>query len=484
MKEQFFYDLCKRKIQYYINRGKIFDALKVLRFCAQDKYYLNDILCDDDLEHFLCEIACLINTVIYEPEKRDKKVVVFYDQVSLYGRVLSRVYLEGLNSIKDIKLIYISYKHRAENDYLYKYCENNGIEYYDIGKRYSYVSLLKLINLFKDIKPDIVLSQNHADDFVGVIANLCLEKKARRYLINITDHAFWIGKTAYDKIIEFRDFGAYVSTSLRNIPETSLIKLPYYAADLNVPFQGFPFDAKNKRVVLSGGSLYKVQGSDLFFDVIKHILDNYDDTVFYFLGNGCKDYVFEKLNDKRYLNRVFVDNERMDLDEVIKRSYIYVNTYPLIGGLMTLYSMKNGVVPFTLVATDSPANDIRDFVVSDKYIFYYEDMDSLIKAIDSVMRDTQKHQNLCRFVKKYGVNKSLFNISLGNLISKEKTDFLINIRDMDYSKQRKMYLASFNDNIPIALFSCGSFFLAYRQPVMYIKGFIKLVNRKIKVMKR
>ena len=482
MKEQRFYLQCKKKIGKYIRHKRYGAALKLIRFCAQDKYYLNDVLADPELEDGLSLIADALGgtaDAVTPEEKGPKPVVVFYDQVSLYNRVLSRTYLEGLASVGEIELVYISYQKREDNRLLYEYCEQNGIRFYEIGKRYGYSSLQNLLTLLARIRPDHIISQNHADDFIGVVANLCFAGKAKRHLINITDHAFWIGTRAYDSIVEFRNFGASVSVLLRGIPGDRLIKLPYYASDTVAPFGGLPFDESGKRIVLSGGSVYKTQGSDAFYDVVRHILDTFDDTVFYFLGNNAEDYIRSKFREPRYEGRVFVENERADLDEVLKRAYVYINTYPLIGGLMTLFAMKNGLIPFTLVNADAPANDIRDFVVGGKCDFCFTGVSEMIAEIDRCLSDADAYARRRKEIRTICINKELFNANLKTILLDGKSDFELHVGQVDYDKQREMYLSSYRDNLPVAVFSCRSPYLFFRRPVLYAKGFFALIKRKL-----
>ena len=40
----------------------------------------------------------------------------------------------------------------------------------------------------------------------------------KRYQVNLTDHAFWLGTYAFDYCLEFLDFGAIVSREYRHIP--------------------------------------------------------------------------------------------------------------------------------------------------------------------------------------------------------------------------------------------------------------------------
>lgn len=71
----------------------------------------------------------------------------------------------------------------------------------------------------------------------------------KRYQINLTDHAFWLGAHAFDYVLEFRDFGANVSRQYHHIAPHKILKQPYYPyIDRTLSFQGFPFENYGGRV--------------------------------------------------------------------------------------------------------------------------------------------------------------------------------------------------------------------------------------------
>lgn len=45
----------------------------------------------------------------------------------------------------------------------------------------------------------------------------------RKYLINLTDHAFWLGTSCTDYLVEFRNYGINVSRSKRGLPLSAIL---------------------------------------------------------------------------------------------------------------------------------------------------------------------------------------------------------------------------------------------------------------------
>ena len=288
------YEKVITRIGSLITKKNYSRACNMIRYCALHKYDLNDIFYDNRLEKSLQAIAFdyKIDTININDNK-----LVFYDQVSNDNRVLSMHYLNGFIQ-SGLDIIYIYYDNDSTNTRIRDICSRScNVKAYSIGKKYNLKSFIKLLEIIKSEKPCKIFSQNHVDDFVGVLLNYALECTGiKRYLINITDHAFWLGQNAYDFIIEFRDYGYSLTIDERNIKADKLVKLPYYAFKSRSEFKGFEFETAGKKIVFSGGGIYKTKGDDTFFNIINHILEKYEDTIFLYLGANASDYVLSKIN--------------------------------------------------------------------------------------------------------------------------------------------------------------------------------------------
>lgn len=194
--------------------------------------------------------------------------------------------------------------------------------------------------------PSKILYHSAPWDTVGFITLSWLaDYKIERFLINLTDHAFWLGRDCCDYFFEFRSWGVNLSLDHRHIAKERLLMLPYYPIrDTTIQFQGFPFNTEGKKVIVSGGSLYKIYGSPIFFDIVKTILDSYQDTVFFYLGNGETEPLMEFIKKNKLEDRFFYSKERRDINEIIKRCYFYLGTYPMGGGLMSQFAVANNKI--------------------------------------------------------------------------------------------------------------------------------------------
>ena len=161
------YKNIKLLIVFLIKLNMINSALKLIRFYALIKYNLNDVFFDDEIEDDLMKIANQYKSKLNKT-KTNKDYIIFYDQVSNTNRCLSKIYLEGLINISEKKLVYVCYK-CPENRGLIDLCKENNIEFYELNKRYELKSLDMLIHIFNQFPSSIIISQNHVDDFIGVL---------------------------------------------------------------------------------------------------------------------------------------------------------------------------------------------------------------------------------------------------------------------------------------------------------------------------
>ena len=107
----------------------------------------------------------------------------------------------------------------------------------------------------------------------GIGAFSTVKGEAVRFLVDLTDHAFWLGKCASDYVIGFRNVGYNVAIKYRKFNEDQVVLLPYYPEKReNYSFEGMPFDIKKHEFVFSGGSVYKIEGSQLYENMVRYIL--------------------------------------------------------------------------------------------------------------------------------------------------------------------------------------------------------------------
>lgn len=219
---------------------------------------------------------------------------------------------------------------------------------------------------------------------VGPVLMQAYEGVLTRYVVNLTDHAYWLGARAIDKCIEFRDYGASISSEYRGIPREKIVKLPFYPKIVPQEFQGFPFPVKDgQQVVFSGGALYKTFGEgNKYYEIVDYILASHSDVIFWYAGGG-DDSELKKCM-ARHPGRVYHTPERPDLFQLLQHVSFYLSTYPLCGGLMYQYAAAAGIEPVTLRRDD--CND--GFLLhQDELHVIFDTMEELKQEIDRVLTD-------------------------------------------------------------------------------------------------
>jgi hypothetical protein len=335
------YNYYKEKAFIYFDKNEINIAVKHMELTARIGYKYNFRYSDDEIENLIEIIGKeIIHTKISYERKPNK--IVFYDSLSNDNRALTQQYIRALINA-NYELLYITSK------------EKIGIDIYEELKNYQKAEVLiirgnsineKIENSLEKImsfQPSKAFLHFTPWDILGFVLWSQL-KGLERYFINLTDHAYWLGKNTADYFLEFRKYGAWLSVNHRKIPIEKLLFQSYYPLETGKKFAGFPVDTNNRVIAFAGSNFNKVYGDNFtFFNLIKDVLKNNPKLIFFFAGNGnCKPFInFIKKNNLQ--SKLIYIGNRSDIDEVIKRVDIYVNTYPIIGGLMSSYAAIHNI---------------------------------------------------------------------------------------------------------------------------------------------
>lgn len=376
------YNFLKKRAYQKMSRGKVGDALFLYKTACNYMYHYNILFLDDEIEN---NVKQGIKTILPMNEtETDKNKILFYQYIPKNERGLARIYLEALIHIRKefAWITYKSYKTEKEDILLniVHSCERARIYYVDDTQ--GAVKLLRDINkIIQKEKPSQALLIPAPWD-VEILGLLAQYKNIKKILINGTDHAYWYGTSIFDLVLEFRNFGYTISKRYRKIDINKLDCLPYFPHPTGNLFAGLPFTLKeSEKLIVSGGSLYKIYGSNVFFEIVSFILDTYQDTKFYFMGNGDSAPILEFIKKHNYEKRFFYTKERPDFDEVIKKAYLYLNTYPMLGGLMTQYAVANGVFPVGICEEWDKGNDAQELFINSNIEMMYKSKEDLLKEL-------------------------------------------------------------------------------------------------------
>lgn len=329
-----------------IERHHYNDAIQYIKAAAKTKYEFYLGYTDETIEEYLRLLSRQIKRVA-QYRVMEKKRCVFYSISIADNKGLTQQYVDALIA-NNYEFLFIHIQDLKDNNcrQLYKTLSTyKGATAIQVPKELSFISKSQwLYDKICEYGSDKVLMQLFPHSVFECIAFYALPPEIKRYNLNLTDHTYWIGKGCMDYTFEFRQYGCFLSTTQRGFNQNQALLLPFYPVMKHAPFEGFPFDVDNKIIFFSGGAFYKVFDEEqTFFKLCRKILDATQESVIIFAGSGDLSAMQKAISNNGMDGRFLLIGERHDIFEVFKHVDIYINTYPLGGGLMSLYAAHCGV---------------------------------------------------------------------------------------------------------------------------------------------
>lgn len=475
------YRLIIKKTERCISSGQQDNALRLLELAGSYLYKMNYKYMDEACERWICHLSASVRWD-KNPEEKGKRIV-FYDGFGFDTRGLALIYIKAL----------------LHNGYHITYIVN--------AKGFSQIpSIAEEIG--KDSKSDIFFIKEQKgchrmeriqnavnakgcnkfifysspQDIVGIIIAESLKGLCLRYLINLTDHAFWLGIHAFDIYIEYRDYGASVSRYYRGIDKSKIKKLPFYPdLNKNIPFEGFPFELREgNKLVFSGGCLYKTFDRHLtYYRIIEEMLQKHPEVIFLYAGHGNRNEL--KRLAHTYKGRVFYIDERKDLYEIMKHSSLYLSTYPIAGGLMTQYAAAAGKVPLSLVYDDCSVGVLlKEDILENIFI---KEKEKFREELERLLTDKNHLSEQEKLMENQLMTQECFEENLYRLFEHGSTDFSIVYNEkLDVSKFQKLYLSQVKRADIYGIFADKNqkWLMLKNFPCEFIQGVFYLFISKIK----
>lgn len=463
----------KKVARKEIGSGNAEKAMAAISVAANILYNYNQIYWDKELEDMTLELA---QNSLPDPlpfEKEETKRILFYDGFGFDERGLMLLYIRGLAEA-GFQVTYVTVGHaKGRQPRLSAAIEGQPVKcvYLPVGEGRMTV-LRALDQVFREFRPQAAFFYTLPYDVEGAMVFDRWKGFTTRYQIDLTDHAFWLGRYAFDYCINGRQIGTSVQVHYRNISRDQVITLPSCApVDKTIPFEGFPFSAEGKQVIFSGGDLYKTLGDPklAYYSIVRSLLDKHQDVIFLYAGRG-DDSQLKKVAEE-YPNRVYHISERKDLYQLLENCTLYLNTYPMFGGMMMQYAAMAGRPPLTL-KHDHDADGL--LFNQEKLRVEFDTPEELLEEADHLLNDPDYRKSREKVLKESVITWERFVSQLKKLVETQSTDFHLEIPFLDTSRFRSEYLKRLNWNRDI----CQPF--AYRKnisllpdfPAEWIKGFI------------
>lgn len=344
----------KKQMNDGIKKQNYEKAMASIQYSCNILYQFNQKYKDDDFEEGVIRISRYYqkyyeNTLNhYNP---DDNTVLFYDGFGLDKRGVAKNNLNALNK-NGYRIIYVGPKTAQGNmPETKKLMEQADISWNYIDTLGSYTNCTKeLLSIILKFCPKAMLFYTLPYDASGAVAFATMTGKTDRFLIDLTDHAFWLGVKCNDYFLGSRQISASNQLYERGIRKEQILKCgnsvlidksEYNHSDL-------PFDVKAHRYVFSGGQLYKTLGDPhlYYYQIVRYILKKHTDIYFLYAGGGDTSEMDQIISE--YPGRAFLIKERKDYYYLIENCTLYLNTYPMFGGMMMKYCANAGKLPLTL----------------------------------------------------------------------------------------------------------------------------------------
>lgn len=460
-----------------IDRSNFEIALTAAKTLADIYYKYNQIYTDKELEDNLLQIRdAIIDKQEYET---DKGSVLFYDGFGLDLRGIAVVYARALANLNYRVIYACPDTMKGKIPHIVSEFNQNKTQIIYIDKSNSNVERVKQINsIFNQYRPEVAFFYTYPSDAEGAIA-FSNNKSSTRFQLDLTDHAYWLGVNAFDYIVNGREVGASIAYYGREVAKNRIVKLdcaPYINKDKCD--KDFPFNIHIEKYIFTGGALYKTLGDPelLYYKTIDDILQNYEDIKFIYAGSG-DDTEINKLILK-YPGRAYLIEERPDFYELIKHCILYINSYPMFGGLMMRYAALAGKIPITL-KHDNDADGI--LIDQDKLGIEYDDFNEYIAEIHRLLCDEEYREKREKMLIGSVMTEQDFSRNLKLLIEEHKTEYSFDkIDNIDTTEFRSEYKRRYTNNrLYKDLAQRANFKLLKYFPKEYTLGILIKVKEKI-----
>ena len=414
---------------------------------CQILYEFNQRYTDDDFENGIIDISRGFMRLYSERIKSfygSRNTVLFYDGFGLDTRGVAKMYLNALKK-NGYRIIYVTGQASKgcmpETDAVLKDAD---VECCYIDFKSSYTAWTnKLLEIIFRTSPKAMFYYTTPYDASGAAAFAVLNGLTDRFLIDLTDHAFWLGTKCNDFFCGSREMSASNQVYERGIKKEKLIKLGVNLIinETNEDHSGLPFDVEKTRYIFSGGALYKTLGDEekYYYRIIDHILAHHPEMHFLYAGSGDQSEMEKIL--KKYPDRAFLIPERKDFYYLIQRCTLYLNTYPMFGGMMMKYSAHAGKLPITLKHENDSDGLLLD-QASRK--IEYETFEELIRDVDKLLSDQEYLKAREKLLQGSTISEERFVKNVRSTIEEHCTDYEHKWERIDTSKFKKEFWDRFN----------------------------------------
>lgn len=420
----------KQNAQKSLEHNQYDNCLKYLKAACRTAYTFYIGFTDDEIESMLKELSTKVQKKGY---KKGNPCCVFYDTFSQDAQGLTMQYVDAIIAA-GWEMLYITEfglddpRSARLKKTLADYSQATIITLPKSKKGMAKAQFV--YDVIMDYTPDKLFIHVHPSAVEAVTAFYALPKEITKYQINLTDHTYWVGAECFDYSFEFREYGASLSVGRRGILQDHVFLLPYYPMMKEAEFQGFPTASEGKVKIFSGASFYKIiDENDTFFKLNKAILDTNPNAVTLFAGGGDMKMLNGLIEKYGLRGRFIPIGQRNDIFECYKHSDIYLNSYPLGGGLMAQFAAHAGL-PMLALANSASGGRIEEMVCQkgqEKITF--PNIDALVAEVTRLVNDTNYRKLRGQAMRDCVISVEEFNRNFEESVTSGKTQYPLTIEE-------------------------------------------------------
>ena len=261
-----------------------------------------------------------------------------------------------------------------------------------------------------------------------------------KYVINLSDQTFWTGARFIDYCLEFRQFGASVSLQRRGLKIEQLLMVPFYPADDQNPFAGFPAECTSGKVIIfSGGDYYKtLDERRTYWMLVKELLDRYPQVVFLFATKNIPEgdgEIKRFIADNHFEGRFLYIRFRPDIFQVFAHCDIYMGTCPTSGSLMSQLAAVNGkpILQYYKPGTSDDETE-QALCVNDKFSISYDSVEGFLAEAEKLILNVDYREKRGRRLKSAMMQRDQFNRLVIKTLSSNLSQLPIAEYHIDYEE--------------------------------------------------
>lgn len=420
-----------KKIAIEANKkGDIERCLNAITGCVELAYrfFLKETFGDDDLEEILYDIGKEYVKIGKKSinDRTEQNNIIFYDSFAQDNRGLTEQYIDALYH-NGFNVLFITTNsqfsdktklgNKIINKYKYKYeiIDDNILFINKVKKITSVISNFGAEKVFLHLSPYDLFAIILFSQYKGILY---------RYFINITDHAYWLGKNCIDECIEFRKFGVALSSLVRKIPIKRISLLPYYPVSESIDEcddnNKILDNIRDKFIVITGGTNYKyLDSKHTLLKLILRIFKENTNALLVMVGTSYAGEIYKKFAEKKgFKDRIILLNSTPYLKTLFKKADLYLCSYPMTGGLMAQIAVEQGLPIISYNERFMYHNDISDLISSDMFELH-NNFNSFCNQINKLIRDSKYREEYIRSFYKIKYTEYDFRRNLLKIINKD-----------------------------------------------------------------